>query len=472
MPTDSALIARERVMPDWLKFGFLAIVIFVICWGCAIAYWRMTGGNPAAGDLILYLVGAPASLLLLFFVGRKLTTRHVATPASVALPITAKAVVTPPQALSLAILAASLRLPHGASPEELASAIADNKARADLDKELTDDDGFPIMTARSSEAVDEALQEEITEWLALDGMAELHFSDEQWRALTLANAVVAELAAQAVGQVLHQVGTQTRLQLLPILPTEWDIAHRRAASMWLKQMVAQYGWPVDRIMLNAEEIGSPVDVSPAAVFNRLAHNGATTDAPFVAMVVAGASNIGDATIAQWAAKGSLFTSSQPHGRIPGEGAAGLLISNQAGLADGATIALLDGIEEAHRDSSADEAKRTDPKLLGELSERALKRSGMSAANVAMLIADTGPRVSRALELMAHVSAGLPQLDETDDVVRVGVACGTCDAVPLITALALGRHYVLEREAPVLCVSNEDPYRRVVALIRPSAPSSR
>jgi hypothetical protein len=97
---------------------------------------------------------------------------------------------------------------------------------------------------------------------------------------------------------------------------------------------------------------------------------------------------------------------------------------------------------------------------------------MSAANVAMLIADTGPRVSRALELMAHVSAGLPQLDETDDVVRVGVACGTCDAVPLITALALGRHYVLEREAPVLCVSNEDPYRRVVALIRPSAPSSR
>jgi hypothetical protein len=63
--------------------------------------------------------------------------------------------------------------------------------------------------------------------------------------------------------------------------------------------------------------------------------------------------------------------------------------------------------------------------------------------------------------------GCPILDETGDVVRVGVASGTCDAVPFITALALGRHYVVERELAVLCVSNEDPYRRVVALMRSS-----
>jgi hypothetical protein len=189
------------------------------------------------------------------------------------------------------------------------------------------------------------------------------------------------------------------------------------------------------------------------------------------MVVASASNIGDATVAQWAASGSLFTSSQAHGRIPGEGAAGLLISSQGGCAEGTTIALMDGIEEARRDLSADETKRNDPKLLGELLERALKRNGMNAPDVAMLIADTGHRTGRVVELTAHVSAGLPQLDETDDVVRVGVACGTCGAVPFITSLALGRHYVLEREAPVLCVSNEDPYRRVVALMRPAGPSS-
>jgi hypothetical protein len=387
------------------------------------------------------------------------------------LPTPAKAAVTSAQTLPLAILAASLRLPHGASAEELASAIADNKARPDLDKELVDDDGFPIMTARSSEAVDEALQEEITEWLAVNGMDELHFSDEQWRALTLANAVVAELAAQAGGQILHQVGTQTRLQLLPILPTEWDIAYRRATSMWLQQMVARYGWPADRIILSAEKTGSLDDVNPSSVFKRLAHSDGATDAPLIAMVVACASHIGDATVAQWAGDDSLFTSSQPQGHIPGEGAAGLLITSQASVAEDATIVLVDGVEEARRDTSTDETKRTDSKLLAALSERALRRNGINASDVTMLIADTGQRASRVLELMAHVSAGLPQLDETDDVVRVGVASGTCAAVPFITALALGRHYVLERAAPVLCVSNEDPYRRVVVLARPSALSS-
>jgi hypothetical protein len=102
----------------------------------------------------------------------------------------------------------------------------------------------------------------------------------------------------------------------------------------------------------------------------------------------------------------------------------------------------------------------------ELSERALKHSGTRASDVAMLIADTGHRSSRSLELMGYVSAGMPQLEETDGVIRVGAATGTCGAVPFIAGLALGGYFAVEREAPVLCVSNEDPYRRAAALMRP------
>jgi hypothetical protein len=302
-------------------------------------------------------------------------------------------------------------------------------------------------------------------------MAELHFTDEQWRALTLASAVVAELAAQAVGVMQHGVGAQAGLELIPILPADWDSDHRRSIGRWLKQVVVRDGWSADRIILDAEETRDLAGVSPAAIFNRLAHNAGAANAPSIAMIVACASHIGEETVSRWAADGSLFTSSQPQGRIPGEGAAGLLISKHASLAEVGTIALLDGIEEARRDSSADGTKRSDPKLLVELSERVLKRSSANAPDVAMLIADTGHRSIRVLELLAHASAGLPQLDETDDVVRVGVGSGTCDAVPFIAALALAHHYVLEREAPVLCVSNEDPYRRVVALVRSSSAPS-
>jgi hypothetical protein len=299
-------------------------------------------------------------------------------------------------------------------------------------------------------------------------MAELDFSDEQWRAVTMASAVVAELAAQAAGVMSSPAHTQIKLQLIPIVPAGWNLTHRRATGMWLKQKAAQYGWSEDRIIV-PDEGGRLEDETPSAVLKRLAHNAAIVNTPLLAMVVACASHIGDETVARWAADGSLFTSSQPQGQIPGEGAAGVLVTNQASLADAATIALLDGIEEAQRDLSADETKRSDPKLLGELSERALKSSGASASNVGMLIADTGHRSSRALELMAHVAAHMPQLDEADAVVRVGVASGTCSDVPFITVLALAHHYVVEHEASVLCVSNEDPYRRVVMLMRPPIP---
>jgi hypothetical protein len=457
MSTNPALIARERVMPDWLKFGFLAASVLFVCWGGAIAYWRTTRGNPASAELLVFLVGLPACVLLIVVGGHKLLTRSAPAPAPIASSTPATAATsshTPP----LAILAASLRLPHGASPDELASAIADNKARPDLDRELVDDDGFPLMTARTTEAADEALQEEIAEWLALNGMADLHFVDEHWRALTLASAVVADLAAEP----LYQADAQIRLQLIPLLPTEWDSAHRRAAGMWLRQTVARHGWPEDRVMVTTDEA-----LTLSAAFQQLSHKVASTNTPWIAMIVACASHIGEKTVARWAEKGDLFTSSQPQGQIPGEGAAGLLITYRAGLPETATIALLDGIEEARRNVSADETKRSDRQVLAELSEKALERSGVGAADVGMLVADTGHRSSRAIELMAHVSAALPHLEETDGVVRVGAASGTCDAVSFIAALALGRHYVVDGKAAVLCVSNEDPYRRVVALIRSS-----
>jgi hypothetical protein len=461
-PTNPALVAREGAIPDWLKSGFLALFVFVLCWGGAIAYWRTTRSNPAMGELLSYLLGLPATLLLMFFTGRKLLARPAtAAPAPTASATPATSTLTSAQTSPLAILAASLRLPHGASLEELASAIAENKARADLDKDLVGADGFPVMAARSSEAVDKELQEEIREWQTLHGMAELHFSDEQWRAVTLASAVVAELAAETA-DLMDQMHAQTRLQLIPTLPKEWDAVHRRAIGMWLKHEVTRHGWAEDRVVVTADEV-----TTPPAIFKRLIQDAAATRAPLIAIVVASASHIGEETIAQWVADDSLFTTSQPQGKVPGEGAAGLLITNQANVAGDVSVALLEGIEEGRRALSADESKRSDSTLLGELSARVLDQSETNASDVAVLIADTGTRSSRTLELMAHVSASLPQLEETGDVVRAGVASGTCDAVQFMTALALGTHYVTERGAPVLCISNEDPYCRAVALMRPS-----
>jgi hypothetical protein len=451
-------------IPGWFKNALVSGFVFFICWGVAIAYWRVNKSAPGIGDLVIYLLALPAVLVAAYLIGSRLIASSTAAPAVSTQAQPEQTSPAPIQLPPLAILAASLRSPHGATVEELAAAIAGNKARADLDRELIDEDGFPVMTARSADASDAMLQEEITEWLARNGMAELQFSEAQWRALTLANAVTGDLAIRAAGELVSEDGAAPMLQLVPMLPADWPVDQRRAAIMWLEHTAVQFGWPADRIAVPSEPAASTGDV-----FTRLAQAVTVNDTPLVALVVACASHIGQETVDKWAGAGALFTSSQPLGLIPGEGAVGLLVTDlrQAESIESAAFVLLDRIEEAQRDSSADEVKRVDPKLLGELAEAVCKGGATGLADVAMIVGDVGHRPNRMLELMGFASAEMPQLDDAEDVVRVGLASGTCGAVPFMTGLALARYYTLERDAPVLCVGNEDAYRRCVAMVKPA-----
>ncbi|MDB5790013.1 MAG: hypothetical protein JWQ80_37 [Massilia sp.] len=467
----STTITPGRPLPGWLKTGLLAALVFALCWGGAIAWWQSANSEPGAGDLLLMLLALPCGLLLVFKLGKKFVLPRPAAPAAAAAIQPAPggaspAASTPP----LAILAAALRSPHGASAEELAAAIAEGKARADLDPELVDDDGFPITSARSMDAVDEALQEEVSDWLELNGMAAPGFSDAQWRALILGTLVARDLAAHAVSELIPADGAAPRMQLIPVLPTGWTDEQRHAVGMWFRHAVAQFGWPAANIV--------PVDL-PAApgrtpgsailgLVNQFALDSRAGDWRLAALVIACDSHIGQETVDQWAANASLFTPTRPQGLIPGEGAAGLLLTSLHGarLIDGAVFAQLHPMLEARRDASLDEVRRADTKLIAELSERVARAAGLELSEVAAIAADTDHRAKRGLELMGLASSALPQLDGTLDVARVGVALGACGAVPFVTVLALARHHALDSNAPALFISNEDPLACCAALVCP------
>lgn len=450
------------LMQGWFKGALLAALVFAAFWAVAIFYWRGADHGPSTADLVLYLLVIPfgVALGLRFARDRFYTSSKspaVATPVQVA-----SARIMEQQ---LAMVAASLRSPYGDSPEELAAALADNTARADLDNELVDDDGFPVLTLRCGDAIDEALQEEVTEWWNASGIPQPDLSDEQWRAVTLASAVAGELASRAAADLMPADGAPPMLRVVPILPAEWQLDQCQAVATWLKHTVAQFGWPSAYIALADQKTGSAA--TPSATLSHLAQD-AATGAPFAALVVACASNIGEETVARWGKSGSLFTSSQPRGLIPGEGAAGLLLTDpqQARSLDGVASTLLDPVTDARLKISADDAKRSDSVLLADLSERVLKAAVASMSDVTVLVGDTGHRADRVLELMGFASGAMPQLDGVLDVVRAGTASGTCGAVPFMMALALARHHALERVGPVLCVSNEDPYLRCATLVRP------
>jgi len=464
-----AASAAMRPMPAWIKGAMLSGFIFFICWGGAIAYWRTTRSAPGGGELALYLLGLPSLLVLGLFAGRALAGRRAAYPAIPAASAASAAAAGKDAAAvapaSLAILATALRTPHGVSAGELAAAIADDKARADLDPELVGDDGLPVMSARSPDAGDDALRDEIADWLRHNGMVALHVGDEQWRALVLGTAVLEELAGQAASLLLSGDKAAPQLHLAPLLPSDWPAAHRQAAALWFDDVVVRSGWPRAHLTLLADAGHDAPALSPPALLARLAQDAAVTGARTTVLVLACASNIGDDTVARWSAAGSLFTSRQPQGLIPGEGAAALLLTDvaQASAIAGARFALLAPLQETRRDMSADDSRRMDATALGAAVDSALARHG--TGDVAKIAADTGHRASRMLELLGCMAATMPQLDETTDVLRTGSACGSCGAVPFTAALALAAHEALASEVAVLCIGNEDPYLRSAAVVR-------
>ena len=455
------------------KKTLFAALVFGACWGGAVWYWRATNREPSSADLAIYLVALPLGLLLACWLGARLLALTMAAPAvSVAAPAPD---VQPPapepgaSAAPLAILAAAVRGPHGATPEDLAAALAENKARADLDPELMDNDGFPVMTARSTDADDASVQQEVATWFEQNGLRDLHLDSERLRALAMGGAVAGELAAAACASVLPLDAATPTLQLLPLLPHDWSVDERSAGTLWLHHVVATAGWPAPHIAL-APVLPDAHGDDPLAALGRLSQHAAANGGAVLSIVIACDSHIGPASIAQWAARNALFTPSRPQGLIPGEGAAGLLLLDQQralALTD-TVVSMLHTVEEARRHNSADDAKKIDADTLGTLTALVLARGAAQAADVALLVADTGHRTSRVLELMNLAGAATPQLDPDADVVSVGAACGTCGAVPFMTALALARYHATERDAPVLSISNEDPYRRCAALIRPAA----
>jgi hypothetical protein len=466
-PLTAESLAAPHTLPGWIRPGLIAVGVFVACWGGAIVWWRVSARVPATREWMLLLFGLPLIVLLAGFVGRQwIAQRSAAVPAD-ALPAAsaypAGTAERPLQARHLAILATALRSPHGASAEELAAAIADNKARPDLDRELVDDDGFPVMCARCPDARDDALREDVTDWLTAHGSEDPHFSDEQWRALSLGTSVASELAGRAaIEWIVRDVAAPT-LQVLPLLPADWAAAQRDAAAAWLRHTAAQAGWQGD-IALAAS------DADPAAGIVQLAAIVAAGDKSGVTLVVACASHVGDGTVARWALDRTLFTSTQPQGMMPGEGAAGLLLGGAAlaGASDGGAVTLLAPLEQAQDDATADVRRRDGARVLKELVERTLAHAEVDGAGVAMIVADTGHRSRHVLELMEYASTAMRQLDGGADVVRVGATGGYSGIVSFVTALALAPHYVVGRQGPVLCIANETPGRRLAALVRLAA----
>ena len=457
-------------MRSWIKSTLAVLLLFGVCWTGAIWYWRDTNRMPSTADLLIFMLAVPFALLLAVWLGRKLLALAAAAPAVTVNAAPAPTATPAQQAVpALSLLAAAVRTPHGAATDELAAAIEAQNARAALDPELLDDNGFPLMSARVPDAGDATTRDEIAQWLTANGHADASFSDEQWRAVLLASAVTTDLAWPAASHAslaaTEGAPQPPLLQLIALLPAGWPEAQRLPLLAWLRHKVAQCGWPLARISASA-----PAQAAPVATLTQLARHGQTSAEPVLAIVLACGSSIGEASVN--ALRASLFGANRPNGIIPGEGAAGLLVADatQAALIDADPQPLLSTVA-GMRDGSADQNGRPDAAVLRKLADHLLESAAVDAASVALVLSDADHRTGRVMEVMALAAGTVPHLDTATDVHATGTACGYCGTVPYLTALALARRDAIERGQPVLALSVDDPHYRSAALVRPPAAQS-
>ena len=458
-----------RAARPWLGAAVVVIAVFAACWTASVLYWRAAGSTPSAIAVGQLLLGLPAAILLTVWLGRN-AVQSRATPAALQ-PAAAAAAAAPFERGPLPQIAAgAVRLRGGDCVGDLAEALRANAMPCELDCELTDDAGYPIFTGRIDTLDADAARDEMLPWLAQRGMAELHLSDEQWRALALGAMVAAELAQHAL---LHPLLPDylaaapaergaialPMLQIKPVLSAGWLPAQRQAAGDWLLHLVAQQGWPAQRLQL------SPAfDSGPGAGFSLV---GALAHSPGVTLLVACESFIGEDSVRDWSGRGLLYTGRTPRGQVPGEGAAGLLLADgaQAALLAPLPMATLHGACDGQRDHSADGRGNIDSALLADLGKQALQEGKIDPAAVTTLCADADLRATRTGELMGMACAVLPQLDLPAQMLSAGACCGSAGAVVPLAALALAHHEAVENGGQVLCVSNSDSHYRSALLVR-------
>jgi len=441
-------------MGAWIRGGILTMLTFGAFWGGAIWTWRSTDRAPSTTDLITYLVALPLAVLAGVLLVRRLARAQpapspvAATPAA---PVSAAVARLP----ALALVDAAVRTRHGDSVDKLATALDAQRARPDLDPELVDDAGYPVMTVRVPSAGDAAWRAEAEPWLAAQGHADIRFGDAHWRALELASAVVSELAdAAALAAVDDPL-----LRIAPLAPADWSAAQRTAAGAWLVHVATRGGWAEDKVAVSPAPPGEPA-AAASVLLSMLA--GQTPNGAALTILLAFDSRIDQAVVDRMAADGTLFTAAHPQGLVPGEGAAGLLLAATAH--DAPTLQAAS----TTRAASADAAPRIDASDLRRLAERVLSESAVDAATVSALVADADHRSNRVLEAMALAHDDLPHLDAGIDVRTTGPACGQSGAVPFLASLALARRQALDGAGAVLCVGNADPVHRSVAVVRPAA----
>lgn len=473
-------------MSKAVKAAWLAFVTFVTVWAVTLWQWhrsqRSVAGEeaatqffflPAVITMIALLVWAGASLLRASLRSKgEAGSAGSAQGPRVAEPEGSAQQQAAPAGLAC-ILAEAVSLPHGHDPEQAWSALRESRVRPSLDPFLQDANGLPVFTSRlpelsSAEWLDAhadlsgvALTESVVRAMALietpwhqllAALPDLGNMPGLGGPVEVAYGAPSPTFLSGVGHSNEQADLARRRELSPTLdiqiwmPSAWLPTHREAFVNWLKlqagdalawTQAAGSGEPIWSVqVLDAPEQGWDALVSRLRQWEAAAR-------PGLWMVLAVQSLVDEDSVTSMQARGEIFTGQHQGGRVPGEGAAGLLLSNGwvRGV-DHASHPRLGLPASAARQRSADRHARPGSDELLALAREAMQPwdrflGSVPADDAWWCLSDADHRPSRTNELFEAFLALQPQGDPSQAVQRLGDAWGDMGVARALVPAALG-----------------------------------
>lgn len=463
-------------MAGWLGKAASVVMVFIATWGATILYWRNSGTVPTGMQMLAYLGLLPVGLSSAGFMLRGAVRRGAESALDKATSDDAKAgaakqEATDPQSAappSVALLAGTLRLGVDLdAPALLATAAA--PPRPSLDGRFRDNYNLPV---RMSAAQD--LDEFEVVQARQDG---IDTAAHERRALALLRPVLEELL-ETVFTALPEIvaseevvvaGLRRRdeqrvenvLSIELLVPGSWSDPLRHWAQDWLLEQARLAGLDARRFDVRVTTLDSAREVWPhlQRVIDAL-----STGQPRWHLVLAATSFIDSALVAAWQASGVLATAQNPDGRVPGEGAAGVLLSSRALAHDGAGRVWRPQLVRAEQIEAQRPAEQR--RQLAALATHWHASLGQAPAQAQFVLHDADHRGDLMVDAAAIAATLAPDLDFSPQSLALAISAGELGPVLPIAQLALA-HAQLQRQAePVLLLGVADNQQRLFGLVDP------
>lgn len=451
---------------NYLVVSAGSLLAAALLWALVLGWWQSNDYQPTTDDLWLHMVALPLALLGGFWLIRGFIDhlrRPVAAPSSDApidvedpLAATASRTAEAERQWQVRMLASAVATAYGDSAEDVLAALSEGPS-PQPDPELSDNDGFPVLSVRYPDLP----VAEFADRLAEEAPALHQRSDERTlRRLALLMRLVETMAPGIAEQLQDAAPASTlRVTLLRDGPAPAE------ELAWLQAQCAASA-PDGRCRTETQVVTSEGAVLTFLDELILRLNRAPSDD--LHLVLAANSWLDSAPVAHLASRGQLFSARNQHGVIAGEAAVGLLVGSPRSTAAGTEPSrLMSRTAHAQRDAPLRATGPSKAQLLENLAAAVLATHRIAPDQVMGVISDTDHRPAHTVELMQAVTAHFPELDASTDCFCAGKATGHAAPFGPLFALALGDTLSEQLDAPVLVISNAHAVERGALLLAPA-----